>query len=152
MARLRALEPEYTRLAQNISAAEETAAGFAAQEAVAAARSSLGPGAADAVRVFDRATPPLRGSSMKKLALMASFVFAAGVAMVLGLIRGYWQVYMAAQRVPAPQSRPAPQQAYREPELVYPQAQAAQAVQRPDPLDEALVGLPVLARISDRSA
>ncbi|MBO6729710.1 MAG: hypothetical protein JJ884_07280 [Maricaulis sp.] len=153
VSRLRGLEPEYTRLAQDVTAAEETAAGFAAQEAVAAARRSLGPGAADAVRVFDRATPPLRGSSMKKLALMAAFVFAAGVAVFLGLIKGYWRAYIAARR---PAQRHAPTQAvnqaaaprYREPQPVQP----VEAPARPDPLGEALVGLPVLARIPDRSA
>lgn len=153
VSRMRGLEPEFTRLAQNVTAAEETAAVYAAQEAVAAARSSLGPGAADAVRVFDRATPPLRGSSMKKLALMAAFVFAAGVAVFLGLIKGYWRAYIAARR---PAQRHAPTQAvnqaaaprYREPQSVQP----VEAAARPDPLGEALVGLPVLARIPDRSA
>lgn len=149
VSRLRGLEPEYTRLAQNVTAAEETAATFAGQEAIAAARRSLGPGAADAVRVFDRATPPLRGSSMKKLALMAAFVFAAGIALFLGLIKSYWRAYIAAQRPPQRQAPAAVQpHPYREPQ----RAQSADVAARADPLAEALIGMPVLARIPDRSA
>jgi uncharacterized protein involved in exopolysaccharide biosynthesis len=148
VARLRGLEPAYTRLAQNAVAAEAAAGEIAGQEAVAAARRSLGPGAADAVRVFDRATPPLEGASMKKLGLIASFVLAAGAALFLGLIRAYWNAYIGARRlaVPQPMSQPgAPPQ---------PQAHPAAPVQAAAvaPANDVIIDLPILARIADRAS
>jgi uncharacterized protein involved in exopolysaccharide biosynthesis len=141
VARLRGLEPSYTRLAQNAAAAETAAGEIAGQEAIAAARRSLGPGAADAVRVFDRANPPLEGSSMKKLGLIGSFVLAAGVALFLGLLRGYWNAYIGAGRlaVPKPVARP---------------RQAAAAAQPPaeTPANDVVIDLPILARIADRAS
>ena len=127
--RLRALETDYTRLAQNVAAAEEAAGSIAALEASAEARRSPSLGAADAVRVIDRASPPLEGSSMKKLALLASAVLAMGVALFLGLLRGYWRTYVAAGAM----RRPHPGR------------------ETPEPAND-YGGLPVLARIADRSA
>jgi uncharacterized protein involved in exopolysaccharide biosynthesis len=129
--RLRGLETDYTRLAQNVSAAEEAAAGIAALEASAEARRAPAIGSADAVRVIDRASPPLEGSSMKKLALMAAAVMAMGVALVLGLLRGYWRTYVAAGAMRRPQ----------------PAANDATG-----PAADPYGGLPVLARIADRTA
>lgn len=125
---LRGLETEYTRLAQNVAAAEEAAAAIAALEAAAESRRSPAVGAADAVRVIDRATPPLEGSSMKKLALVASAVLAMGVALFLGLLRGYWRTYVAPGLAGRPAAVP------------------------PRPANDPYGGLPVLARIADRSA
>jgi len=127
--RLRALETDYTRLAQSVAAAEEAAATIASLEASAEARRSPSLGAADAVRVIDRASPPLEGASMKKLALLASAVLAMGVALFLGLLRGYWRTYVAAGAL----RRPRPDRDVPEPANDY-------------------GGLPVLARIADRSA
>lgn len=127
--RLRGLETDYTHLAQNVSAAEEAAAAIAGLEASAEARRSPSLGAADAVRVIDRATPPLEGASMKKLALLASAVLAMGVALFLGLLRGYWRTYVAAGAL----RRPHP------------------ARETPEPAND-YGDLPVLARIADRSA
>lgn len=142
VARLRGLEPAYTRLAQNVTASETAAAEIAGQEAVAAARRSLGPGAADAVRVFDRASPPLEGSSMKKLGLIGSFVIAAGVAVLLGLLRGYWNAYVGQRRAPLPRPRAVPAE------------ETAPAAATPEPMraaaNDAFADLPILARIADR--
>lgn len=131
--RLRGLETEYTRLAQNVAAAEEAAAAIAALEATAEARRAPAVGAADAVRVIDRASPPLEGASMKKLALVASAVLAMGVALFLGLLRGYWRTYVAAGALRRPRET-------RRPHDV------------PEPANDPYGGLPVLARIADRSA
>ncbi|WP_339334910.1 Wzz/FepE/Etk N-terminal domain-containing protein [uncultured Maricaulis sp.] len=145
--RLRQLEPDYTRLAQNITAAEEAAAAVAAQEATATARRSPSLGAADAVRLIDRASPPMEGSSMKKLGLIGAFVAAAGIALFLGLLRGYWLTYVRAAALPV--SRPiAPAAvATAHGQARSPGAAYAQPVAANDPFD----GLPILARVSDRS-
>jgi len=147
VSRLRDLEPDYTRLAQNVVAAEEASALLAGREAVAAARRSLGPGAADAVRVFDRATPPLQAKSMKKIALIASAVLAAGIAMFGGLLRGYWMAYLgrSGRIEPVVYARAAHQPDYA---AEYPAAAYAPEPPRIDPTG----GLPVLARIADRTA
>lgn len=101
-ARLRQLEPEFTRLEQNVVAAEQAAAIVAGQEATASARRSSTLGGADAVRLIDRATPPLQAKSMKKLGLIAAFVMAGGIALFSGLMRGYWRVYIGVRAMPAP--------------------------------------------------
>ncbi|WP_291845489.1 Wzz/FepE/Etk N-terminal domain-containing protein [Maricaulis sp.] len=138
--RLRQLEPEYTRLAQNIAAAEEAAGSVAALEAAASARRSPSLGAADAVRLIDRATPPMEGSSMKKLGLIGALVLAAGIALFAGLLRGYWLTYIRAGALPRP--RPiAPGQA----------APAAAAQPQPVAANDPFDGLPILARVADRS-
>lgn len=140
--RLRALEPEYTRLAQDLAAAEQAAANVAALEASALARRSPNLGAADSVRVIDRATPPLEGASMKKLGLVASAVLAMGTALFLGLLRGYWLSYVRPAALRRPVRRPAAAVA------IYP---AAAAHDTPVPANDPFGGLPVLAQIPDRA-
>lgn len=143
VSRLRQLEPEYTRLAQNITAAEEAAGAVAALEATASARRSPSLGAADAVRLIDRAAAPMEGSSMKKLGLIGSFVAAAGIALFLGLLRGYWLTYVRAEALP--RSRPiAPIDAVAPTEPV---RDTRPPVAANDPFD----GLPILAHVADRS-
>ncbi len=148
--RLRALGPEYTRLAQDVAAAQAAASNIAELEASAVASRSQAPGSADFVRVIDRAVPPLDGSSMKKLGLLASAVLSFGVALFLGLLRGYWRTYLA----PGLQARsyPAPAQAMASGPVPTAPAFAAHSPEMSrvpaDPFD----GLPVLARITDRTA
>jgi uncharacterized protein involved in exopolysaccharide biosynthesis len=146
IARLRPLESEFTLLTQSITAATSAAAGLASQEAAAAARRSGTAGAADSVRVFERALPPFQATSMKKLGIIASFVIALGTAMFFGLIRGYWRGYIdarAARPVSAPRqpSNPA-------------QSGPASVPSNPEimPAIDELADLPVLARIGDRAA
>ncbi len=157
VSRLRALEAEYTRLAQTVFAADEAAALLAGQEAVAAARRPLGPGTADAVRVFDRAMPPLQAQSMKRIALLASAVLAGGIALFLGLIRGY---YLAFLRQPHMRPVASPVAVPTEVPVACAAAQgqvytgAAAAYQTPPPVKpvDPAAGLPILARITDRTA
>ena len=130
VARLRDIEPEFTRLFQRVQAASEASQALANQEAVAVAQSS-GAGRADSVRTFERATPPLEGRSMKKLGLIASFVVAAGIALFLGLIRGYWRAYIGAGRMAVPGRPQMPAQQHSGAELV---------------------DLPILARVHDRAS
>jgi uncharacterized protein involved in exopolysaccharide biosynthesis len=136
IARLRGLEPEYTHLAQDLSAAEAAASNIAGLEASALSQRSPAMGAADFVRVVDRAVPPLDGSSMKKLGLVASTVLALGVALFLGLLRGYWRTYVRAGALRIPQGM----------------SHSADAHDTPAPANDPFDGLPVLARIADRSA
>ncbi|WP_323761005.1 GumC family protein [Maricaulis sp.] len=143
VSRLRQLEPEYTRLAQNITAAEEAAGAVAALEATASARRSPSLGAADAVRLIDRAAPPMEGSSMKKLGLIGSFVAAAGIALFLGLMRGYWLTYVRAVALPRPRPM-APVNA------VAP-AEPVRGPNQPVAANDPFGGLPILAHVTDRS-
>lgn len=139
-ARLRQIEPEFTRLEQNVVAAEEAAAVVAGQEATASARRSSTLGGADAVRLIDRATPPLQARSMKKLGLIASLVLAGGIALFSGLMRGYWRVYVSAGAMPAAARRSPP------PVQMPVAAQAGRPVQQlPD-------DIPILARVAERTA
>lgn len=138
VARLRRLEPEYTQLAQTVAGATAATEALANLEASAASRRTSSPGAADSIRVFDRASPPLEGSSMKKLGLIGSFVMAAGLAMLLGLLRGYWRSYVRAQAMPVPGSGHSSHHHGH----VQTQTQAD--------MHPALADLPVLARVSER--
>lgn len=139
-ARLRQLEPEFTRLEQNVVAAEEAAAVVAGQEATASARRSSTLGGADAVRLIDRATPPLQAKSMKKLGLIASFVMAGGIALFSGLMRGYWRVYIGVRAMPAPARQLQP-------------VDAVAATAGPVPAANDLPpDIPILARVFERTA
>ena len=143
--RLRALAPEYERLAREATARQEAATRLAGQAAEASTRRAA-PGAADAIRIVEAATPPMEGSSMKKLGVIGSFIAAAGIAGFLGLIRGYWLTYLRPQRMHWRQPAPAPVMAHPEP--VAPSVAAA-----PHPVSAAeasLADIPVLARIADR--
>ena len=145
--RLRALEPQYTRLAQNLGAAEQAAGAVAALEASAQARRSPNLGAADSVRLIDRAMPPLEGSSMKKLGLVASAVLALGTALFLGLLRGYWLNHVRPAALTVPDRQPPAEAAAPAPG--YSAAAAVRDV--PAPANDPFGGLPILARIPDRS-
>jgi uncharacterized protein involved in exopolysaccharide biosynthesis len=140
--RLRALEPQFIQLQQAATGATEASAAIATQEAAAASRRSSETGTADAIRVFDRASIPTEAKSMKKLGLIGSFIFAAGVAMFLGLIRGYWRGYVGANALAVPQRQP---QDYPHPD--YPNVST---MQPPHIANDALADLPVLARVADR--
>lgn len=134
--RLRGLRPEYERLAQDVTATEAAANSLANQQAEAEARQALAPGSADAVRIVERAYAPPEGSSLKKLGVIASFVFAAGAAVLLGLLRGYWINHIS----PSAPRRPVPQ-TYRQP---------GSAASGPVPMPAQVAGVPVLARMPRR--
>ena len=146
IARLRPLESEFTLLSQSVAAATAAAADLASQQATAAARRSGTAGAADSVRVFERALPPFQGSSMKKLGIIGSFVMALGIAMFLGLIRGYWRGHISAR---PSRTFPAPQSAARTDHTAPGSTASYQDIV---PIIDDLADLPVLARITDRAA
>ena len=139
-ARLRQLEPEFTRLEQNVVAAEQAAAVVAGQEATASARRSSTLGGADAVRLIDRATPPLQAKSMKKLGLIAAFVFAGGIALFSGLMRGYWRVYVSAGAGARPRAAGRPQPV------------DIAAARTSPPANDLPADIPILARVAERTA
>ncbi|WP_339748317.1 Wzz/FepE/Etk N-terminal domain-containing protein [uncultured Maricaulis sp.] len=138
-ARLRQLEPEFTRLEQNVVAAEQAAAIVAGQEATASARRSSTLGGADAVRLIDRATPPLQAKSMKKLGLIAAFVMAGGIALFSGLMRGYWRVYIGVRAMPAPARQMQP-------------IDGAATAQAGPAANDLPPDIPILARVFERTA
>jgi len=97
--RMRGLAPEHDRLARAAAARSEAAQRFSAQAADASARRNAPPGAADAVRVVERASPPSEASSLRIPALIALGLFAGGVGVLVALLRGY---LVTAPRRPAP--------------------------------------------------
>lgn len=88
--RMRGLAPLHDRLKRAADARSEAALRLSVQVADASARRNAPAGAADAVRVVERAAPPSEASSLKTPALMAAFVFAVGFGVFAALIRGYW--------------------------------------------------------------
>ena len=88
--RLRALAPQHDRLARAVAARSEAAQRLSVQAADASARRNAPPGAADAVRVVERATPPGEASSLRGPALVAVAMFAGGAGLLVALLRGYW--------------------------------------------------------------
>lgn len=87
--RLRGLAPLHDRLKRAADARSEAAQRLSVQVADASARRNAPAGAADAVRVVERAAPPSEASSLMMPALVATFVFAAGLGVFAALIRGY---------------------------------------------------------------
>ncbi len=137
VARLRSLAPEYRRLAQDVAATAAAATTLATQQAEAEARQSLAPGSADAVRIVERAFAPAEGSSLKKLGIAATFVFAAGTALLAGLLRGYWLRHIG----PGAGAQP-----------VHHRLQTADLTEAIGPMPSRVAGVPVLARMPDRGS
>jgi len=139
--RLRALQSDYDRLTRAVSARSTAADQLSVQAADALARREMPPGGADAIRIVSRATPPVQASSKRKLAVMAVGVLAGGIALLLGLIRGY---VITLREEPAPQ-RPQPQARTSPSEPASEPTPRHEATARPRPRTP----LPVLARVSD---
>jgi uncharacterized protein involved in exopolysaccharide biosynthesis len=139
--RLRALQSDYDRLTRAVSARSTAADQLSVQAADALARREMPPGGADAIRIVSRATPPVQASSKRKLAVMAVGVLAGGIALLLGLIRGY---VITLREEPAPQ-RPQPQARSAHPEPASEPTPRHEAPARPRPRTP----LPVLARVSE---
>lgn len=131
ISRLGGLAPQHDRLARDLAARGEAAQVLTVQEAAAAARRAAPAGAADSVRIVERATPADRPKSLRRLGLMASVAAAAGIALFAGLIRGYWREHGGG----GAGARPA--RARRRPKADVPAE---------------VRDLPVLARVADRSA
>ena len=139
--RLRDLQSDYERLTRAVDARSAAADQLSVQAADALARRDMPPGGADAIRIVSRATPPVQASSKRKLAVMAVGVLAGGVALLLGLIRGYVVSvrHEPAPRSPSPQSPPSQHEPDAAPTPQY--GASAPPPQR--------APLPVLARVSD---
>ena len=109
------------------------------------ARREMPPGGADAIRIVSRATPPVQASSKRKLAVMAVGVLAGGVALLLGLIRGYVITLRdapePAPRSPAPQTPSPTHNSRSEPQ---PDPDASEPTR-----SRSRTRLPVLARVSE---
>ncbi|MFW5660730.1 MAG: Wzz/FepE/Etk N-terminal domain-containing protein [Oceanicaulis sp.] len=146
--RLRALAPEHDRLTRAVTARAESARLLSAEAADASARRNAPPGAADAVRVVERPTPPSQPQSLRNAAIAAVFVLAAGAGVFVALLAGYLD-HRALQnsrpdgpRPDGPRSDgPAPRRS--------PEPSGQSAAQRPSKRREPL---PVLARVGDLEA
>lgn len=145
--RLRSLAPEHDRLLRAVEARAEAARRLSIQAADASARRNAPSGAADAVRVVERATPPAEAKSLQKPAIAAALIFAVAVGVFAALIRGYLTQEPSRRGAPTPPSSPAPR---RERPVRSDRDQSdAQPAQSPAPPRRAL---PVLARVPDWGA
>jgi uncharacterized protein involved in exopolysaccharide biosynthesis len=140
--RLRALAPEHDRLLRAVQARADAAQRLSVQAADASARRNAPAGAADAVRVVERATPPAEASSLLKPALAAAFVFACGLGVVSALFAGYFDHARRPPSRPRPDPQPSRAPAQRRSRSSSPPSDAA-----PPPRRE----LPVLARVPNWS-
>lgn len=86
---LSSLAPEHDRLVRLVQARAEAARLLSIQSADAEARRNAPPGAADAVRVVERAAPPDQPSSLRGPAVMAAAMIAIGFGVFVALLRGY---------------------------------------------------------------
>ena len=149
--RLRALAPDHDRLVRSANARAEAARLLSIQAADASARRNAPAGAADAVRVVERASPPTEASSLKKAAIAAAFVFALGVGVFAALIRGY--LALAGTRRPQPPANDGPpvQPGQREPAQHSSAPAPSHAAETPA-APTARARLPVLARVPEWTA
>ena len=105
--RLRVLAPAHDRLARAASARSEAAQRLSIQAADASARRNAPAGAADAVRVVERASPPIEANSLRAPAMLAVAFFALAVGLFVALLRGYW-VSRPSDAAPSPDPTPQP--------------------------------------------
>lgn len=98
---LRSIAPEHDRLARAVEARAEAARLLSTQAADAAARRNSPPGAADAVRVVERAARPDQPSSLRMPAVLAALMVALGVGVFAALLRGY-MVHRSSRGGPPP--------------------------------------------------
>ncbi|MGJ3230416.1 MAG: GumC family protein [Oceanicaulis sp.] len=99
---LRSIAPEHDRLVRAVEARAEAARLLSIQAADADARRNAPPGAADAVRVVERAAPPDQASSLRVPAVMAAAMLALGVGVFAALLRGYLAYRGRPPAAPAP--------------------------------------------------
>lgn len=112
--RLAGLASQYDRLSREALSRGEAAGRLAQQSAAAASRRGGASGIADSVRIVERATPPAQARSLRNAGIAAAGILALGAAMLLGLLKGYFE----ATRDPSALRRLTP---------AFPQADAAGA-------------------------
>jgi len=88
--RLQKLAPEYERLARSVRAVQGTLDQLAERQEQSRATRELAAGAADNVRIVERAEPPTEGQSLKKLAFAAVLAVAGFLALAAGLVRAFF--------------------------------------------------------------
>lgn len=141
---LRALSPEHDRLVRAVQARAEAARLLSIQAADADARRNAPPGAADAVRVVERASPPSQASSLRLPAVMALALLAGGFGVFVALLRGYL-VHRTETMRPAPPPDSPPSGEARRPRTDTRPESRSPAPQPDTPRRK----LPVLARIPE---
>ena len=145
---LRALAPEYDRMVRAVQARAEAARLLSIQAADADARRNAPPGAADAVRVVERASPPSQASSLRKPAVLAVALLAGGFGVFVALLRGYL-VHRRDTTAPAPPRRSPPSTPLSgEAGQTRPEARPQTRSAPPEP-EPSRRKLPVLARIPE---
>lgn len=85
--KLTELEPKYQDLARERDVLSANVRAFIVREQEGQAAEAVAQTSEDNVRVIERAYPPVRGSSLRKVALGAAIVFGAFAALCVGLLR-----------------------------------------------------------------
>ena len=81
------LEPQYQDLERNRAALESAVRTFLGREQEQRAASAIAQEASDNIRVVQRASPAVKGSSMRGEMLVLAFILAAATALAIGLGR-----------------------------------------------------------------
>lgn len=81
------LESQYQNLAVEREVLQTQVRNFATRESEGRAAREMAAASDDNIRVIERATPPARGESLRKIAFAAAFLFAAFTALCVGLLR-----------------------------------------------------------------
>lgn len=81
------LESEYNNLAVEREVLQAQVKNFATRESETRAEQAIASASDDNIRVVERAAPPTRGASLRRLAFAAAFLFAAFTALCVGLLR-----------------------------------------------------------------
>jgi len=85
--RLTELEPRFQELARERDVLSANVRAFIVREQEGQAAQAVAQTAEDNVRIVERAYPPVRGSSLKKLVLAAAVLFGGFAALCVGLLR-----------------------------------------------------------------
>jgi uncharacterized protein involved in exopolysaccharide biosynthesis len=85
--KLTELEPKYQDLARERDVLSANVRAFIVREQEGQAAEAVAQTSEDNVRVIERAYPPVRGSSLRKVVLGAAIVFGAFAALCIGLLR-----------------------------------------------------------------
>lgn len=84
--RLATLEPQFQGFARDRTILQDNVRDFTDREQESLAQAAIAAQGADNIRIVGRATPPVQGSSPKKIVAALALIFAAFTALVVGLL------------------------------------------------------------------
>jgi len=96
---LTGLEADYQNLAVERDVLAENVKAFATREEQARAAGEMAAATEDNIRVVERAATPGRGESLRRVAFIAAFLFAAFTALCVGILRVFLRPGFASASV-----------------------------------------------------